>query len=139
MNSIGVGTSHWIVTPLPPNRTGGSPASGSPVGGSPTRGPEQGFMGSYKAEKPMLPKELVRPALMIKSTANSSMAGSLSQDTSNTAPHPAINRGKGPLVAMLKVLEPSPKSTTDIFDDHCQTMAIAASSRLRPRIKKSSA
>jgi len=27
-------------------------------------------MGFYKAEKPMLPKELVRPALMIKSTAN---------------------------------------------------------------------
>jgi len=54
---IGVGTSHWIVTPLPPNRTGGSPASGSPVGGSPTRGPEQGFIGFYKAEKPMLPKE----------------------------------------------------------------------------------
>ena len=83
-------------------------------------------MGFYKAEKPMLPKELVRPALMIKSTANASMAGPLSQDTSNTAPHPAIHRGKGPLVAMLKVLEPSPKSTTDIFDDHCQAVAITA-------------
>src|SRR3989339_1565730 len=31
--SIGVGTTHWIASPLPPNRTGGFPASGSPVGG----------------------------------------------------------------------------------------------------------
>ena len=30
---IGVGTVHWLAPPLPPNRTGGSPASGSPVDG----------------------------------------------------------------------------------------------------------
>jgi len=36
---IGVGKPHWIAAPLPPNRTGGSPASGSPVDGSPQRGP----------------------------------------------------------------------------------------------------
>jgi hypothetical protein len=29
---IGVGMAHWVVPPLPPNRTGGFPASGSPVG-----------------------------------------------------------------------------------------------------------
>ena len=28
---IGVGKLHWVAPPLPPNRTGGSPASGSPV------------------------------------------------------------------------------------------------------------
>ncbi|MGO9019362.1 MAG: hypothetical protein ACLQVJ_13540, partial [Syntrophobacteraceae bacterium] len=32
-DTIGVGTTHWIASPLPPNRTGGSPASGSPVDG----------------------------------------------------------------------------------------------------------
>src|SRR5262249_30449865 len=30
---IGVGKPHWVAAPLPPNRTGGSPASGSPVSG----------------------------------------------------------------------------------------------------------
>jgi hypothetical protein len=30
---IGVGSADWFRCPLPPNRTGGSPASGSPVGG----------------------------------------------------------------------------------------------------------
>jgi hypothetical protein len=34
---IGIGRS-GCPSPLPPNRTGGSPASGSPVGGSPPRG-----------------------------------------------------------------------------------------------------
>jgi len=48
--------------PLPPNRTGGSPASGSPVSGSPRRGLEQSFVGFYKAEKSMNPKESVGPA-----------------------------------------------------------------------------
>jgi hypothetical protein len=28
---IGVGTGHWFAPPLPPNRTGGFPASGSPI------------------------------------------------------------------------------------------------------------
>ena len=31
ISRIGVGTTHWIAPPLPPNRTCGSPASGSPV------------------------------------------------------------------------------------------------------------
>src|SRR6266404_7571816 len=31
--AIGVGRDDWFRLPLPPNRTGGSPASGSPVGG----------------------------------------------------------------------------------------------------------
>jgi hypothetical protein len=41
--NIGVGTAHWVAPPLPPNRTGGFPASGSPVGGvtgERTDGPE---------------------------------------------------------------------------------------------------
>ena len=29
--TIGVGKPHWIAAPLPPNRTGGFPASGFPV------------------------------------------------------------------------------------------------------------
>jgi len=31
--TIGVGAVHCVASPLPPNRTGGSPASGSPVSG----------------------------------------------------------------------------------------------------------
>ena len=83
-------------------------------------------MGVYEAEKPMIPKELIWPALMIMSSTNAFKPYTLSQDVSNPATHPTINRGKGPLVAVLKVLEPSPKSAIDVFDDHCQAMAITA-------------
>ena len=44
--SIGVGKAHWLEPPLPPNRTGGSPASGSPVDGLTSKrvdGPKHGL------------------------------------------------------------------------------------------------
>jgi hypothetical protein len=85
-------------------------------------------MGVYEVEKPMVPKELIRPALMIMSAANAFKPCALSQDTSNPASYPAINRRKGPFVAMFVVFEPSPKGTIDLFDDHCQAMAITAPS-----------
>ena len=63
---------------------------------------------------------------MIMSPANALKPCALSQNASNPASYPTINRRKGPLVAMLKVFEPSPKGTIDLFDDHCQAMAIAS-------------
>ena len=83
-------------------------------------------MGVYKAEKPMILKELIWPALMIMSSTNAFEPYTLSQDASNPASHPTVYRGKGPLITVLKVLEPSPKSAVDVPDDHCQTVAIAA-------------
>ena len=44
-------------SPLPPNRTGGSPASGSPVGGSPPRGLTGRDMGRCQGIQPMRRKE----------------------------------------------------------------------------------
>jgi hypothetical protein len=83
-------------------------------------------MGLYKVEKPVVPKELIRPALMIMSPANTFKPCTLSQDASNPASYPTINRRKGPFVAMLKVFEPPQKGTIALFDDHCQARAIAA-------------
>ena len=51
--------------PLPPNRTGGFPASGSPVGGSPRCGLTGEGMGCGQAIEPLRRKERVGPALMI--------------------------------------------------------------------------
>ena len=55
-------------------------------------------MGLYKVEKPMVPKELIRPALMIMSSTNPFKPYALSQDASNPASYPTINRGKGPFL-----------------------------------------
>src|SRR5690606_35694365 len=43
--------------PLPPNRTGGSPASGSPVGGSPARGLTRLRMGLGQRVQPVRSEE----------------------------------------------------------------------------------
>ena len=65
--AIGVGRTNWLRSPLPPNRTGGSPASGSPVGGvtyervdKPTRGATGGMPASGNRnprDRPPLPSE----------------------------------------------------------------------------------
>ena len=60
---IGVGRA-WLTPPLPPNRTGGSPAYGSPVDGLPTRGLMNLSMGRYKAKQPLLVKVSVWPTPM---------------------------------------------------------------------------
>jgi len=83
-------------------------------------------MGIYKAEKPIVPKELIRPALMIMSSANTFKPYALAQDTSNPSSHPAIQRGKRPFIAMFEELKPSSHGAIDLFDDPCQAMAIAA-------------
>src|SRR5438034_10388378 len=57
-----------ISFPLPPNRTGGFPASGSPVSGSPPRGLTQRRLGLCKREQPLRGKESIGPALMIAPT-----------------------------------------------------------------------
>jgi hypothetical protein len=54
---IGVGRTDWVRSPLPPNRTCGSPASGSPVDGLPARGLAYLGMGALQAEDPMPGKE----------------------------------------------------------------------------------
>ncbi len=46
LDAIGVGRTDWVRSPLPPNRTCGSPASGSPVGGVTSKridGPSDGL------------------------------------------------------------------------------------------------
>src|SRR5207247_10348750 len=57
-----------VLLPLPPNRTGGFPASGSPVSGSPPRGLTQRRMGLCKREQPLRGKASIGPALMIAPT-----------------------------------------------------------------------
>jgi hypothetical protein len=83
-------------------------------------------MGLYKAEQPVIPKEAVRPALMIVSSTNTFEPYALAQDASNPASHPTVYRGKRPFVAMFEVLKPSPKGVIHLFDDRCQALAIAA-------------
>jgi len=80
-------------------------------------------MGVYKAKKPMISKELVRPAPMIKTPTYSFKTDAFPQNAADTSSHPTVNGWKGPFVAVLEVLEPSPKDAIDPFDDHSQTVS----------------
>ena len=53
-NRIGVGRADWLRLPLPPNRTGGSPAYGSPVGGFTSKRIDETSMGSGQVQQPLL-------------------------------------------------------------------------------------
>ena len=83
-------------------------------------------MGICKAEKPMRPKECVRPALIVKSSTDPLSMHTPAQDTPNAPAYPLVHGGKGPLVTMLKILKPSAKGLIDIFDNGRQTVAIPA-------------
>jgi hypothetical protein len=78
---IGVGTADWIRPPLPPNRTGGSPAYGSPVDGLPTGGLDETKMGCVQAVQPMLVEVGVRPTLLPPCTPVSSVSNMRSVHT----------------------------------------------------------
>ena len=51
---IGVGKAHWFEPPLPPNRTGGSPAYGSPVGGFTSKRIDETSRGHGQVQQPRL-------------------------------------------------------------------------------------
>ena len=82
-------------------------------------------MGLCKAKEPMFPKELVRPASMVKSSANPFVSLTAAQDTPKATAYPLIEGRKGPFVAMLEVFKPAAKRTVDICDDDEQAVAIA--------------
>ena len=83
-------------------------------------------MGIGKAEKPMRPKECVRPALIIESSTDSLSMRAPAQDTPKTPAYPLIHGRKGPLVTVLEILKPAAKALIDICDNGLQAVAIPA-------------
>ena len=82
-------------------------------------------MGLCKAKEPMCPKECVRPTLMIKSATHSLMMRAPAQNTPKAPTDPRVHGGRGPLVAVLKVLKPTAKGLVDILDEGRQALPIS--------------
>src|SRR3989441_3515425 len=113
--------------PLPPNRTGGFPASGSPVGGSPPRGLTQRRMGLCKREQPLLRKESIGPALMIAPTPSPATAvAALLENAAQAHPDPLVQRLKRRVVAVFEICQPAFRDPIDARDDHLQALPIVA-------------
>src|SRR5437867_11095073 len=124
--SIGVGRGDWIRSSLPPNRTGGFPASGSPVSGSPPRGLTQRRLGLCKREQPLRGKESIGPALMIAPSAPTAPLLTLTQKAAQTHPEPGIQIRKGRVIAVLEIAKPASGDRVDARDDDLQALPIAA-------------
>ena len=81
-------------------------------------------MGFYKAEKSTIPKEAVRPAIMIMASTDPVKTRPLAKDTAKAPPHPLIYDREGPFAAMLEVLEPALQRAVELLDDHGQALAV---------------
>src|SRR5881396_594991 len=115
-----------ISFPLPPNRTGGFPASGSPVSGSPPRGLTQRRLGLCKREQPLRGKESIGPALMIAPPAPTTPFLAFTQKAAQTHPEPGIQIRKGRVIAVLEIAKPASGDRVDARDDDLQALPIAA-------------
>src|SRR5690242_16838498 len=117
---IGVGSRDWVRDPLPPNRTGGSPASGSPVDGSPARGLADQVMGVLQVEQPVIGKEGNGPADVVIAATDPWAVRLFAQDVAQTPPDPAVERREGPAVAVFEVFKPTAQRPVEIGNDRRQ-------------------
>src|SRR5512139_724942 len=104
---IGVGRAEWLRLPLPPNRTGGSPASGSPVSGSPVTGLTSYRMCRYKREQPVLAKECIGPTLVVAATSTASAARSLTQNAPQPHANPAVQGRERRPITVFEIFKPA--------------------------------
>src|SRR5437867_11245483 len=91
---IGVGRNDWFHSPLPPNRTGGSPASGSPVDGSPRGGLDETTMGRVQAVQPMCVEVGIGPTLVVRSPRTAASFAPLAKYASQAPANPAVQVSK---------------------------------------------
>src|SRR5215472_12382492 len=115
--TIGVGRTDWVRSPLPPNRTGGSPASSSPVDGSPARGLTDLSIGVVQGEKPMFGKEGIGPPDIVEAARDPGAPVLLAQDVAQPSTEPAVERGKSRAVTVFEVLKPAAQRWVEVLDD----------------------
>ena len=64
-------------------------------------------MGVFKIKEPKVPKEFVRPAYMIKASADTLTLTTPSENTPQTTANPFVQAWKSPCETVLKILEPA--------------------------------
>ena len=87
----------------------------------PPRGLTGSSMGCNQGEQPALRKVGIRPALMIGPAPRSLSATPASQDATQAHPHPAVQRAKRGLRAVLEVPKPTHQSSVQTDDSGFQT------------------
>jgi hypothetical protein len=131
---IGVGRNDWFRSPLPPNRTGGSPASGSPVKESPRKGLTGSSMGVHQGKQPLCCEKVTGPLLMGGSKAPASFAESTPEDAPQSHAHPLIDRTERGLPTVLEVFKPAAEESIQVVDNDREALPVDASRFLTHRV-----
>ncbi len=83
-------------------------------------------MGMAQGIQPMLVEVVVRPTLMIESTASAATARAATKNTSQAASDPTVEGGEGATIRMLEVSKPATQRRIETPDDHRQTRPVVA-------------
>jgi hypothetical protein len=74
-------------------------------------------MGALKAEEPMIPKETIRPAIVVAPTTDPSTLRPFTKNRAQTTAYPSVYGRKGSFVAVLEIHKPTFESGIDVRDD----------------------
>src|SRR5207244_8983896 len=105
--SIGVGRAAVSPLPLPPNRTGGFPASGSPVSRS-SVGLTKRTVGCAQVKQTQVREVGVGPAMMIPAATTAATSRPPAQDAAHPHAHPFVQSGERRPVTVFEVVKPAP-------------------------------
>ena len=83
-------------------------------------------MGIRKAKEPLVPKEAIRPAIVISTTTDPLALGSLANNRAQATANPAVYGRKGPPITVLEIAKPTSECGVDVIDDGSQTIAMVA-------------
>jgi hypothetical protein len=115
-----------LTPPLPPNRTGGSPASGSPVSGLSSR-LNIGAGAMFQTEQAPFRKPAVGPPSAICLTQP--VAGSLlpfAQHRSQATPQPAVRPTEARAMTVSEVAIPTAQGRVDLGNNLARTSSVGA-------------
>src|SRR5262249_6210043 len=82
-------------------------------------------MGRFQAIQPLVGKERVRPALMVRSPAAASLPLPFAKDAPQATPYPFIQRGERRFVAVFEILKPASQRRIQRRDDRLKARPIA--------------
>ena len=124
---IGVGKRHWLAAPLPPNRTGRSPAAGSPVGGFPQRGLTYLAGAAFRLYSSACSAKGLGPATLVAPVATDPLAPlPLAQQTPQPPPYPPVQTAEHDGLTAAEVRQPTFQRPVQVAEDTRQAAAIGS-------------
>ena len=91
-------------------------------------------MGCNEGEQPLLSKEGIAPAVMVRPSAPTPTAPTFPEYAAQAHAYPGVQRSKGSIMAVFEILKPAFEGPVDIRDNREETMAIITPGLVTDRI-----